>query len=175
MKNLKIIAIAFLAVTTLFACKKDDDNDNSFLLSNTNLAGTHDLTLFAGTIETTTEFKGVPITANTTVVGDTFQVVFNIADNGTYTVDGQYRLTTSVTVAGQTETDTEIIDIDNESGTYNIDANAQTVTFAGVDGIDTTFDVTLFTENEIRLVSMETETSPTITSNTTLEIRLLRI
>ncbi|QIE60068.1 hypothetical protein G5B37_10985 [Rasiella rasia] len=175
MKTFKTILITFLAVATLIGCKKDDDNDNTFLLSNSNFAGMYDLTLFNGEIETTTEFKGVPITAVTTIVGDTFQVIFDVNDNGTLTVDGQYRVTTSVTVAGQTETDTEIVDIDNDSGTYVVNANAQTISFADLDGVDTTFDVTLFNENEVRLVSTETTTSPDSSTVTTLEIRLVRI
>ncbi|MDX1462586.1 MAG: hypothetical protein R3359_05980 [Marinirhabdus sp.] len=176
MKTLKTLLIAFLATATLISCKNDDDNNDDFLLNNTNLAGTYDLTFLRADGTTTVEVQGIPVTATTESVGDTFQVTMDFNDNGTFVLDGQYRLVTTVTAAGQTETDSEILVIDNETGNYAIDANAQTITFSNTnqEGFDAVWDVTLFNQSEVRLVNETSETNGQGTVMITTEIRFVR-
>ncbi len=169
-KLLFILTITLVAVS----CKNDDDGGNAFLLSNENIAGTYNMTFFVIDIVTTTEVQGIPVTANTDVVGDTFQVILVMNENGTYNISGEYRITTTVEVAGQTETDTEILVID-EDGTFTLDANAQTLTLdGGVEFEAGTFDITLFNQNEFRMVQMRSEDTPTTTTDITTEMRFVR-
>ncbi|MBX2828106.1 MAG: hypothetical protein KTR22_08080 [Flavobacteriaceae bacterium] len=164
-----------LAITlTVVSCKKDDDGDSTFLLSNENIAGTYDMTYFTVDIVTTTEVQGIPVTANTDIVGDTFQVVLVMNENGSLTIEGEYRVTTTVEVGGVSETDTEILVLD-DSGTYSIDANNQTITISGLDGFEVgTYEVTQFTQSEIRMVEMLTEETQTESSDITTEMRFVR-
>ena len=169
-KKIFLLSFIFLA----FACKSDDDG-NQFLLNNENLAGSHDLVYFNGNIETTIEIQGIPVTAITTIEGDTFQVVAIFNQDGTYSIDGQYRLTITTTAGGNTETDTEIIDIDNGTGTYQIDADEQTITIASdLDEFNGTFDVTLFNETQVRLVQEESSIVEGASVDSIIEIRFVR-
>ncbi|RDK88681.1 hypothetical protein [Marinirhabdus gelatinilytica] len=189
MKNLKTIVIAFMAVATLVACKSDDDNNEqeAFLFSNTNLAGNHDLTFFTMNAEIMGEVAGFPTTVIIDGVGDTFQTVVDFTENGTMLLDGQFRIVTEVTVAGApVPSDPVIIDLENEQGTYSIGTNAQTITFANVnsdiqviqefpiDIVNGTWDVALFNENELRLTKMETTTTADGDADIIAEMRFLR-
>ena len=169
LRKLLVVSIIFL----LFACKSDDDGDQ-YLLSYENLAGLYDMVLFNGNIETTVEIQGIPVTAVTTIVGDTFQVDADFKQNGTYTIEGEYRVTITTTAGGNTETDTEIIVI-NDTGTYSINANDQTVTITSdLDDFDGTFDVTLFNETQLRLVQEESTVVDGATVDSIIEIRFVR-
>lgn len=175
MKSTKILLILF-AVLTVLSCKKDDDGGgNSFLLTPANLAGLYDLIYLTSNIEQTVEVNGIPVMATTDVVGDTFQIDMVFNENGTYTVEGQYRITVTVTVAGMTETTTEIIVLD-EAGDYTLDANAQTITLSGANGElgDGVFDITLYNETEFRIVQVETITANGVDADVTNELRFVR-
>ncbi len=164
---------ACIMIVSLFSCKSDDDN-NQFILTYENLAGLYDLVLLNGTIETTVDVEGIPVTAVTTIVGDTFQIETTFNQNGTYHIEGEYRVTVTVTVAGTTETNTEIIVL-NENGTYQIDTNAQTVTISGFgDLLDGTFEVTLFNENEIRLFQEKSTIEDGVVTDSVFELRFTR-
>ncbi len=144
-------------------------------MSNTNIAGTHALTFFRVNIDESFEFNGIPVTSNTSVVGDTFQVTAVFGDNGTYTISGQYRVVATVTVGGVSETDSEIIVLD-ESGTYEINnTTAQTISLSGLNELgDGVFNVELFNETEFRLKQIVDETTPDLTSTTTTELTFTR-
>lgn len=189
MKNLKHLLIALIAVATLVACKGDDDNnDDVFLFSNTNIAGSHDLTFFKLDAEVRGELAGIPVTAIVTGLGDTFQTTINFNANGTFIVDGQFRIATETTIGGQTTPDSIIVNLDNETGSYSISSNADTITFSGiepiqittlgegvtVDLIDGTWDVTLFNESELRLTKTESEVNGDTETDSTVEIRFIR-
>ncbi len=168
-KKLAVLSLVFM----MFACKSDDEG-NQFLLSYENMTGIYDLVWFNGVVETTVEVEGIPVTAVTTVVGDTFQVDTMFNQNGTYSIEGEYRTTTTTTVGDDTETDTEIIVVD-DTGTYQIDANDQTVTImSDLDDFEGTFDVTLFNENEVRLVKEESYIEDDATIDSIFELRFVR-
>jgi len=177
MKSTKYLLIFILALTVVSCNKNDDDGEsNSFLLTAANLAGTHALTFLTVDIEETTEINGIPVTSTITAVGSTFQVEIVFLESGTYTIDGQYLVTTTVTVAGQSETDTEIIVLD-EGGTYSIDANAQTIFVSGSGGElgSGTFDITLFNETDFRFTQTETITANGISGDIVSEYRFERL
>jgi len=174
MRSTRILLI-FLLATSLLSCKKDDDaNITVFLLSNKNLAGTHALTFLSVVIDQTFDINGIPVTSQTTVVGDTFQVLFIFAENGTYTAEGEFRITVTTTVLGETRTETEIIVLD-ENGTYQLNANAQTITIdGGGEYSNGTFDVVLFNETEFRITQELTDDSNNIITDTQSELRFVR-
>ncbi len=167
----KLFVFSFIFL--LFACKSDDDG-NQFLLNYENLSGLYDLVYFNGNIETTVEIQGIPVTAVTTIVGDTFQVDANFNQNGTYSIEGEYRLTITTTAGGNTETDTEIVVVD-DTGSYSINANAETVTITSdLDEFNGTFDVTLFNETQLRLVQEESTVVDGATIDSIIELRFVR-
>ena len=174
MRSTRILLI-FLLVTSLLSCKKDDNgNVTVFLLNNENLAGTHALTFLSVVIDQTFEINGIPVTSHTTVVGDTFQVLFIFAANGTFTAEGEFRVTITTTVAGQSETETEIIVLD-ENGTYQLNTNAQTITIDGGGEFGNgTFDVVLFNETEFRITQELSEDNNNIITDTQSELRFVR-
>ena len=127
MKNLKKILFILMAVVTLVACKSDDDNNEpTFLFSNTNLAGSHDLTFLNVNAEITDDVAGIPFTVLVTGNGNTFQTTMNFMANGTFVIDGEFAIATETTADGTTTPGSIIIDLDNETGTYNIGTNANT-------------------------------------------------
>ena len=177
MKPTKILLIFVLALSVISCNKKDDDGEtNSFLLNAANLAGTHALTFLTINIEETTEINGIPVTSTITSVGSTFQVEIIFLENGTYTIEGQYLMTTTVSVAGQSETDTEIIVLD-EGGTYSIDANEETIFVSGSGGElgSGTFDITLFNETDFRFTQTQVITTNGTTGDIVSEYRFKRL
>ena len=167
----KLIVFSFILL--LFACKSDDDGDQ-FLLTYANLSGVYDMVHFSGNIETTVEIQGIPVTAVTTIVGDTFQVDATFNQNGTYSIEGEYRVTITTTAGGNTETDTEIVVVD-DSGTYQIDANDQTITITSdVDEFNGTFDITLFNQTQLRIVKEESSIIDGSTVDSIIELRFVR-
>jgi len=102
-------------------------------------------------------------------------VVFNA--NGTYTAGGQYRVTSTVTpVATPPVTNTEII-VFNNSGSYSINTDENTITFMVHDQalLSCTFNVADFNENSISLAQQVEETVGDITSLINMNISLERI
>ncbi|NNM22980.1 MAG: hypothetical protein HKO54_05455 [Flavobacteriaceae bacterium] len=175
MKPIKNLLILIIAIPMLLACKKDDNGgESAFLLSKANIAGSHDLTYLTSNIEQTFEVNGIPVNSTTTIVGDTFQVVVVFSEDGTYAAEGQYRITTTITVAGMTETDTEIIVLD-ETGTFQLDANTQTITFDGGSEFgDGTFEFALFNENEMRITQSLAIDENGATGDAETEVRFVR-
>jgi hypothetical protein len=175
LKPMRILKKIFLFsfIFLMFACKSDDEG-NQFLLSYENLAGLYDLVYLNGNIETTIEIQGIPVTAVTIIEGSTFQVDATFNQNGTYSLEGEYLVTITTTAGGSTETDSEIIVVD-DTGTFQIDANEQTITItSSVDELDGTFDVTLFNENQLRLVQEESYTEGDASIDSIIEVRFVR-
>ena len=187
MKTVKIVMIAFMALATLVACKSDDDNvEAAFVLTNANLAGDYDLSFLTVNAEVTQPIAGVPVTAVINGQGDTFQATSNFTNNGTFVLDGQFRINTTVTVNGGTPTETPVIvDLENETGAYTIGGNADTIVFTGIidvqvnptvtiDLFNGAWTVTLFNENEIRLQKMENTVIDDVETVANVEIRFMR-
>jgi hypothetical protein len=174
MKLSKILLILLLAVTVVGCNKKDDDGDAGFTLSLANLAGTYDLTFLNVSIISVQEVAGIPVTSTVTAVGSVFQVEVIFTENGTYSAEGQYLLTTTVTVGSKTETDEEIFVI-NENGTFTLDANSETIEMSGAGELGNgTLDVSLFNENELRLTQEESIDTDDIMSDIMSEYRFVR-
>ncbi|MEM7084761.1 MAG: hypothetical protein AAF489_01185 [Bacteroidota bacterium] len=177
MKSTKILLIFILALSVLSCKKNDDDTETSaFLLTAENLAGTHALTFLTVDVEETTEINGIPVTSTITAVGSTFQVEIIFRADGTYVIEGQYLLTTTVTVAGQTEMTTEIIVLD-EGGTFSLDANEQTIFISGSgDELGSgTFDITLFNETDFRVTQTQVITAQGVSGDVITEYRFERL
>lgn len=203
MKTIKTILIALLAVATLVSCNKDDDGvdpnldtdgdgvadindecpnivgtfeDNGcYLVTNVNLDGTHDLTFLESEGTISAEVAGVPVSGPITIVGDTFQTTIEFLENGTYTINGQYRVVTTINLTGTPVESSEILSFNNETGTYTTNANAETITFTGTDGIDGIWDVITFNQGQLIITNTTTETTEDgaeVTLNS--EIRLMR-
>jgi len=173
MKLSKIFLVLTLALA-IVSCKNDDDGVVQFSLTNANLAGMHDLTFFELNADGTADVGGIPVPVNLTAVGDTFQVVFDFNENGTYTAQGQYRVVTTISVAGVSETDEEIFVLD-ETGTYNTNANNQTLTISGDGNLgEGVFNVTLFNETELRMTQDISREIQGATVDGIVELRFVR-
>ena len=168
MKLLKSLFVLFVAVS-LVSCSSDDDN-NQYTLNNANLSGTHSLTFFNSSDTETTNINGLDVVTEFTTVGSTFQVTVVFSENGTYSIDGEFVSNYVTRVAGQiVEEGTEIIDIENETGNYSSDNTSMELVLDGE-----TYDVTLFNENELRIVSEEIYTENDVDYVYTSEIRMTR-
>ncbi len=151
MKLLKPLFVLMLIIS-LVSCSSDDDN-NQFLLNNSNLKGLYEIKHFESTEVKTTIVDGFEVEKTTTSAGDTFEVDFTFTENGTYNVDGLFRDVFTVVVNGvldEDESGSDIIEINNEGGTYSTNDTSMTIVLDGE-----VYDVTLFNENEIRFTFEE--------------------
>ena len=123
MKISKILLVLFVAVSVL-SCKNDDDSVVAFLLNNTNIAGTHDLTFFTSNVMITGDVGGQTITVTTNTTADTYQAEVTFTEAGTYTLSGEFRTTTTSSLG--TPPVVEIIVL-NETGTYQVNDAAKTL------------------------------------------------
>ena len=173
MKLSKIFLVLTLALA-IVSCKNDDDGVVQFSLTNANLAGMHDLTFFEINADGNADVGGIPVPVNLTAVGDTFDVDFNFNSDGTYTAEGTYRLVTTISVAGVSETDSEIFVLD-ENGTFSTNANNQTLTINGAGNLgEGVFNVTLFNETELRMTRDISQEIQGATVDGIAELRFLR-
>ncbi len=171
MKILKSI-FALIMIVSLASCNNDDDND-VYLLTNANLAGTHALTFLEREEVQTRVFNNLPSVSTISVVGDTFQVDLVLNENGSYTIEGQYRITETTVQDGNTNIDTEIILID-EGGLYTVNTSNLTLTMSFNGGESQTYDVALFNEDELRLSYFEEGEITDGTYELTEELRMIK-
>ncbi len=149
MKLLKPIFLVVMVVS-LFSCKSDDDSPE-YLLNNENLAGTYNVTMLRSVETQTTDVNGVDIITTRTTEGHTFQLEVVFFDNGNYVVDGEYVQQYEKIVNGTViEEDIEIIVIDFSEGTYSTNNSSMELVMD-----EDTYEVTLFTQNEIRMTFEE--------------------
>ncbi|MDC8002540.1 hypothetical protein POV27_00625 [Aureisphaera galaxeae] len=146
--NIKKLLLLLTLALTVVSCKKDDDGgDDTFLLNRENLAATYIMNSYIENVDETYVINGVPIDSNTNTVGDTFQGTTTFDADGNFTIDVQYRITETITVAGEAPLINTAIIIENYSGTYTLNATAETITLNYVrDGFNEsdTYDVTAF-------------------------------
>lgn len=172
MKYLKILLIAFISIS-ITSCS--DSNDAPvFVLSNATIAGTYNMSNFNTDVDLSTEVRpGLSATFSTIkVVGDTFQVDFVLNESGTYTIEGQYRIVTTVTtVSGGNQDVTPSIVNFTDSGTFNINSTNNTITFAsskddflGSEYLDKTFTISVFNENSFTITQQGEEFVDPITT-----------
>ena len=132
MKLFKFILVLFVAVA--FSSCDEDPKEPTILLSNANIAGVHGINSFNLDTKVTSETDvlgvSVPLEiATSSGYGDTFQIDFELTENGDYTLIGQYRLISTITPAvGNQVSKTLILSVD-DSGTYEIDTTNNTITF----------------------------------------------
>ena len=168
MKLLKSLIVLFVAVS-IISCSSDDDS-TQYTLNNANLSGTHSITLINSSETETTNINGLDVVTVFTTVGDTFQVIVVFSEDGTYVINGEYRVNYVTTVAGQiVDEGSEIIDITNQTGDYTTNNALMEIELDGE-----TYDVTLFNANELRMVSEDIYTENDIDYVDTSEIRMTR-
>lgn len=168
MKITKIL-LTFFVTVSIISCKKDDDNQ--FLFSNSNLAGIYEVILFK-TVETQTlNVNGLDIVTIETHEASNLDLTTEFSEDGSYTTNGVYVDNWNIKVQGQlTDEDDPIVIVDNETGSYSTIASPKKLILNG-----DTYDVTLFTENEVRASFEETSTGTIGESIVyTEEIRLVR-
>ncbi len=172
MKILKII-LALIMIVSIASCSSDDDN-NQLLLTNANLAGVYGIDYLKTVDIETIVFNGIPVTSTTTTEGDTFQIDWTFTENGTFTIEGQYRQVSITVIGNDTTTNTEILLI-NETGTYVLNANNQTIALAFDSDEDTqVYDIELFNENNLQIRFEESFVEEDFTSEFSIEIGLSR-
>lgn len=175
MKPINFLVLLFLSISLVACSNSDDDGEAPFVLNLSNLAGTYGLNFFEVDLRQTIEFQGIPITSVTDIVGDTFQVELILNQNGSYAIEGEYRITATTTVAGETETETEIVTVD-DSGNFTLDNDQQTLTIDSsnplLDGI---YQISLFNETQLNLTQEISLEEDGITSELTGEQRYNRI
>lgn len=187
MKTVKTLLIAFLAIATLVGCKNDDDgvdpnldtdgdgvpdvddlcpnevgtieDDGCYLVTNVNLDGTHALTFLESDGTISGELGGVPVNGTISLVGDTFQTTIEFQEGGTYIINGEYRVVTTITLAGTPVETSEILSFNNEMGTYRTNSTAKTITFTGTDGVAGTWNVQTFNQGQLIITNTTTETT----------------
>ena len=171
---MKIIKYLFvlIVIVSLASCKSDDDNDTAYLLINENFSGLYNLNFLVANVETTVIIGGNPVVVPSTSEGSVFQVDTSFNLNGSYSLGGQFLLTTTITGSGATN---EIIDLD-ENGSYQLNDTAKTITItSNEEFLNGTFDVTLFNENELRIKSEKTTIDGDVTTESVIEIRFTRL
>jgi hypothetical protein len=177
MKFSKILLLLVVVAVSIVSCKKDDDATVAFVLSNANIAGTHSLNYFVGSTLVTGVLPGgsTPVTITYNITADTFQAQFVFTEAGTYTLSGEFRITTTSSQQGTTP-QSEIIVL-NETGTYQVNDAAQTIVLieqGGSLGESDVNTVTLFNETELHLTFGETYTEDGDDYVRTQESRLTR-
>ncbi|CAM3327809.1 hypothetical protein [Aequorivita lipolytica] len=155
---MKFAKLIFLFVLTIAAigCSKDDDNGPApYEYTKDNLTGTYKITFFESREVETVNVSGFDVVTTTSSIGDTFNVSSVFASNNTVTIDGTYRITETVTQGSQSNTETYIVDIDNETSGYS--ANAATAELT-IDG--STYKVSNFNPTGFTISLSETTTEP---------------
>lgn len=153
MKLMKYLFLFTLAFGVL-SCSKDDDGPDPYLLTRTNFVGTYSLkALEKKEVETITFTNGSKSSSSTVVVGSVFQNVrYNFNADGTFSATGLYNTVETVTNAdGSVVVNDPIIVNLDKSGTYTLDTTRKTVTVTYEDESQTTYDITLYKENEMKL------------------------
>ena len=167
MKFFKFILVLLITVS-ITGCSNNNSNEPLFVLSNANIAGTYDVTSHSLNTAISTTSNGITFEVGSIEAnGDTFQLDLVMKSNGTFTLNGAYRVV-AVTkfVSGDQVDKTEIINIDS-SGKFSINSLENTITFSGTEGLlKGALDVTVFNENFFSLSKEEEVTD----GNETLDV-----
>ncbi len=160
MKLLKSFILLFSLASIVISC--GDDNDTpSFDLSSDNITGTYAITKLIASKEETTTTSGETVkVSDTSVKGDTFQIDLVLSTNGTYTISGEYRRVSVITVnnGSAPKEEAKIITIDG-SGNYVLNSSDKEITLNSSDSDDSfvgTYKIVSFNE-KLLAISKETE------------------
>ena len=112
MKFSKVIIILIISVLVINC--DNDSKEPTIILSNSNIAGSYSITSLNTEMKVTsvTQVGGVSVpldVATASSNGDTFQIDFQLEENGSFKAIGQFRMISKVTPAiGNPETETVI-------------------------------------------------------------------
>jgi hypothetical protein len=177
MKISKILLVLFVAVSVL-SCKKDDGGDAVvYTLSSTNFADIYSLNFLEIRVsETVTFSNGTTSTSTTTTVGSVFQdAKFTMDADGTYTTEGLFNTVQTVVLAdGTTVVDPIIIENAMGSGTYNLNVASNILILTDENNDVTIYEITLYSETEMRLFSESEFTLGNSAITSTSELRFSR-
>ncbi len=170
MKLSKLLFLFMLAIATV-SCSSDDDA-TPYEFNNVNLSGNYKIELLNDRKEQTFTINNATIVSVTEIIGSTFKVntVFNA--DGTFTSKGNYFITKTTTTSGQTETTTDIIDVD-VSGNYVLNQTARNITISH-DGKSTTYDVALYDETKLNLKRDSSEPIDEVPTISSFKMNLVR-
>ena len=179
MKLSKIIIILIISVLVINC--DNDSKEPTIILSNTNIAGSYSITSLNTEMKVTsvTQVGGVSVPLDVATAsnnGDTFQIDFQLEENGSFKAIGQFRMISKVTPAiGNPETETVILDIDT-SGTFDVDTTNNTINFSSSVGdfLSGTFDIVTFNETSLVLYQEAEETEDSITTEMEATISFVR-
>jgi len=179
MKLSKVIII--LIISVLVVNCDNDPKEPTIILSNTNIAGSYSITSLNTEMKVTsvTQVGGVSVPLDVATAsnnGDTFQIDFQLEENGSFKAIGQFRMISKVTpTIGNPETETVILDIDT-SGTFDLDTTNNTIQFnvSFGDFLSGTFNITTFNETVLVLYQETEETEDPITTEMETTIRFVR-
>ena len=173
MKN-KITKLGCVALTAFFLSCGSDDSGPSFDLTNENLAGNYVLESFESSDVTDVNIAGRDLLETSIVAeGSTFEVEAMFNDDGTFTLSGEFLLSTTESFFGST--DSEIVDLDGGSGTYILDDDKDEITLdfddiddLGID-IDGTYEIEKFSDTALEILKeVESENENTASGITTI-------
>jgi hypothetical protein len=179
MKLSKVIII--LIISVLVVNCDNDPKEPTIILSNTNIAGSYSITSLNTEMKVTsvTQVGGVSVPLDVATAsnnGDTFQIDFQLEENGSFKAIGQFRMISKVTpTIGNPETETVILDIDT-SGTFDLDTTNNTIQFnvSFGDFLSGTFNITTFNETVLVLYQETEETEDPITTEMETTISFVR-
>ena len=179
MKFSKVIII--LIISVLVVNCDNDSKELTIVLSNSNIAGSYSITSLNTEMKVTsvTQVGGVSVpldVATASSNGDTFQIDFQLEENGSFKAIGQFRMISKVTPAiGNPETETVILDID-ASGTFDLDTTNNTIQLnvSFGDFLSGTFNINTFNETVLVLYQETEETEDPITTEMETTIRFVR-
>ena len=134
---------------------RHDDGAPAYEYNKDNLTGTYKLTFLESKEVETVDVNGFDVVTTTTFVGDTFDVSAVFAANNTLTTNGTYRITETRTQGNNSETDTYIIVINNETVGYSVNEGSDELTIDG-----STYKVSNFSANGFTIKLTETTTEP---------------
>ncbi len=187
MTLLKFILVLFISVS-ITSCS-DEANEPPYRLTNANIVGSYNIESFSLNSDLSNEISpGVSATFSTAkFVGDTFQVDLELDANGTYTLSGQYRVITTITIVGGTNPTIPAAIINfSDSGTYSVNSLDNTIQFNSKSGnflgatsldpvyLDTSFNIVVFNENTFSIEQEAENTIDKIKTKTNSSISFVR-
>jgi hypothetical protein len=170
MKPNKILLILMTALLVV-SCKKDDDGNDEFVLNNENLSGTYELVFYETTSIETTNVNGLDVVSIINNIGDTFEVDYTFTPDGKYSASGLFRIVLTIMVNGElTSEDAFIETVDIANGNFSTTSSSSILVMDGI-----TYEVSVFNENEFRIMYNEIRTFPNgDTEDYTEELHFIR-